>query len=327
MNFELTKSRVVGVDISGNQTTIGIVDIRGNIIAEESMTTLDYPTITAFVNSLCENIVTLAEQHDGLATVRSVGVSAPSANYLTGSIVNAANMPWTGVIPLAVMMRDQLGLAVGVANDAHAAAMGEKVYGAAHGMKNFIIINIGAGLGSCIFSDGHVHLGAEGFAGEIGHTCVVRGGRQCGCGHRGCLETYVNKRGIVETARELLDEQRDTPSLLRSLDHLSPRTIKECCDQGDELAIETYRRTGAMLGLGLANSASVLDPEAIIFTGGISKAGKWLIGPTRETFENLVFPNTRGKVKMLLSILDNRERDMLGASAVAWDVEEYSLFK
>jgi glucokinase len=326
MEIEMIKSRVVGVDISGAKTTIGIVDIRGNVIVEETIKTLEYGSVAEFVNKLCETIITLVERNGGYETIRSVGVSAPSANYITGSIVNAANMPWQGVIPLAAMMRDQLGLAVCVANDAHAAAMGEKVYGSAHGMKNFIIINLGAGMGSCIFSDGHVHLGAGGFAGEIGHTCVKPGGRLCGCGHHGCLETYVNAKGIVKTAHEVLAES-DQPSLMRDLEHLSPRTIKDCCDRGDELAIEVYRRTGEMLGLGLANCATVLDPEAIIFTGGISLAGKWLIGPARETFERLVFPNTRGKVKMLMSILHNGERDMLGASAVAWDVEEYSLFK
>jgi len=326
MKFELIKSRVIGVDISSFRTTIGIVDIRGNIIAEDSVVTSDYSSVEPFVNKLCGTIVALAERNEGLDTIRSVGVSIPSANYLIGSIVNAANLPWRGVIPMAAMMRDQLGLAVGVANNSHAAAMGEKVYGAAHGMKNFLLVDLGVGVGSCIFSEGRVHLGARGFAGEIGHTCLVPGGRQCGCGHLGCLETYVNAKGIVVTARELMEES-DKPSLMREEPELTPKKITEFCNQGDELAIEVYRRTGHALGIGLANSASVLDPEAIIFAGGISNAGKWLIGPARETFEELVFPNTRGKVKMLKSILSDSEREMLGASAVAWEVEEYSLFK
>lgn len=326
MELELIKSRVIGVDIRSNRTTIGIVDIRGNVIAEESFPTQENESIGTFSDRLCKTIIALAERNGGLDTIRSVGVSVSSANYIMGSIVNAANMPWRGVIPLAAMLRDQLGLAVGVANTPHAAAMGEKVYGSAHGMKNFVLVNIGAGLGSCIFSEGHVHLGANGFAGEIGHTCLIPGGRQCGCGNHGCLEAYVNTKGIILTAREVMEET-DKSSLMRSLDHLSPRTIKECCDQGDELAIEVYRRTGRHLAVGLANCASVIDPEAIIFAGGISQAGRWLIGPAREAFEELVFPNTRGKVKMIMSILSDSERDMLGASAVAWDVEEYSLFK
>ena len=326
MNMIQQKTRVVGVDISLERTTYAIVDIRGNIIAIDSFPTLECATANEFVAKLCEAIVMIVEANGGYETIRSVGVSSPSASFLTGSIENAANLPWKGVIPLAALMRDRLGLAVGVANDAHAAAMGEKVYGSAHGMNDFVVVSIGMGLGSCFFSNGRVHLGADGYAGEFGHTCGVVDGRQCGCGHKGCLETYVNGKGIVQTARELMEES-DKPSLMRSLDNLTARTIKECCDQGDELAIEVYRRTGHILGMGLANYASIVNPEAIILTGGVSKAGEWLLGPVHEVFERHVFPNMKGKVKLLISMFDNRERDVLGASAVAWDVMEYSLFK
>jgi glucokinase len=182
------------------------------------------------------------------------------------------------------------------------------------------------GLGSCFFAEGIEHQGQFGYAGEFGHTCVDDNGRQCGCGHRGCLEAYVGAKGIVQTARELMQDS-DKPSLMRSLDKLSPRTIAECCDQGDELAIEVYRRTGYILGLAMANYASIVDPEAIILTGGISHAGKWLVDPMYESFESHVFGNLRGKVKILTSKLNDRERDVLGASALAWSVPEYSLFK
>jgi glucokinase len=193
-------------------------------------------------------------------------------------------------------------------------------------MKDFIVINLGVGLGSCFFSSGHEHQGFQGFAGEIGHTCVVENGRVCGCGKSGCLEAYVGAKGIVRTATEMMEES-DKPSLMRDLEKLTPRTIKECCDKGDEMAIEVYRRTGHMFGLGLANYASIVNPQAIILTGGISHAGKWLLGPTRESFEENVFGNMRGKVKIIVSKLDDRERDVLGASALAWEVPEYSLFK
>lgn len=326
MNLELAKTRVVGVDISLKKTSIGIVDIRGNIIAETQLTTLEYPTLAAYVNTLCDTIVELANNNGRIEMIRSVGISAPSGNFVRGSIVNAPNLPWQGEIPLAALMRDQLGLAVGVANDCHAAAMGEKIYGSAHGMKDFIVLHLGTGLGSCFFSNGQVHLGADGFAGEMGHMCMENNGRQCGCGYRGCLETYVNTNGIIQTAQELMSES-DQPSLMRNLEKLTPRTIADCCDQGDEMAIEVYRKTGEYLGWGLSIYASVLNPEAIIFTGGITRAGKWLIGPTRDTFERLVFHNVRGKTKMYMSMLENHHRDMLGASAVAWDVQEYSLFK
>ena len=320
------KTKVVGVDISNESTTYAIVDIRGNILAEEHFLTSDYPDVNNFVTALSDNIVTLVEANGGYETIRSIGVSSPSASSVSGCIENAANLPWKGIVPLSAMLRDRIGLAVGLSNDAHVSALGEYTFGCAHGMKNFIILSLGVGLGSCFFSAGDDHTGHNGYAGEFGHTCVVNHGRKCGCGHDGCLEAYAGAAGIINTAREILAES-DKPSLMRDLEKMSPRTIKECCDQGDELAIEVYRRTGEILGLGLANYASIVDPEAIILTGGISHAGKWLIDPTCESFEDHVFGNLRGKVKILVSKLDDRERDVLGASALAWSVPEYSLFK
>lgn len=326
MSDSEVKKRVVGVDISLEQTTYALVDVRGNILAKDSFPTLDYPDVNAFVAVLSERIVEFVERNGGYETVRSVGISCPSANFLTGSVAHAANLPWKGVVPLAAMLRDRLGLAVAVGNDAMAIAMGEQAFGSAHGMSDFIVVSLGTGMGSCVFSDGNVCLGYDGFAGEIGHTCVNVNGRQCGCGKIGCLETYTATRGIVTTALELLEES-DKPSLMRQEPNLSPKKIKQFCEQGDELAIETYRRTGEVLGLGLANYASLLDPEAIIFTGGISKAGKWLFEPAKKSFDEHVFHNLRGKVKFLTSDIDDRERDVLGASVLAWKVKEYSLFK
>ena len=320
------KTKVVGVDISNESTTYAIVDIRGNILAEEHFLTSDYPDVNNFVTVLSDKIVTLVEANGGYETIRSIGVSSPSASSVSGCVENAANLPWKGIVPLSAMLRDRIGLAVGLSNDAHVSALGEYTFGCAHGMKNFIILSLGVGLGSCFFSAGDDHTGHNGYAGEFGHTCVVNHGRKCGCGHEGCLEAYAGAAGIINTAREILAES-DKSSLMRDLEKISPRTIKECCDQGDELAIEVYRRTGEILGLGLANYASIVDPEAIILTGGISHAGKWLIDPTCESFEDHVFGNLRGKVKILVSKLDDRERDVLGASALAWSVPEYSLFK
>ena len=320
------KTKVVGVDISNESTTYAIVDIRGNILAEEHFLTSDYPDVNNFVTALSDKIVNLVEANGGYETIRSIGVSSPSASSVSGCIENAANLPWKGIVPLSAMLRDRIGLAVGLSNDAHVSALGEYTFGCAHGMKNFIILSLGVGLGSCFFSAGDDHTGHNGYAGEFGHTCVVNHGRKCGCGHDGCLEAYAGANGIINTAHEVMAES-DKPSLMRELEKISPRTIKECCDQGDELAIEVYRRTGEILGLGLANYASIVDPEAIILTGGISHAGKWLIDPTCQSFEDHVFGNLRGKVKMLVSKLDDRERDVLGASALAWSVPEYSLFK
>ena len=320
------KTRVVGVDISLERTSIGIVDIRGNIIATDCFVSSEHPYIGDYVTVLCEHIMNLVDQNGGYESIRSVGVCAPSGNYRTSSIENAPNMPWKGVVPLAAMLRDRLGMAVALANNAHAMALGEQTFGAAHGMRDFAVISMGHGLGSCFFSNGIVHLGNDGFAGEVGHTCFIPNGRQCGCGKRGCLETYTAANGIVMTAQEVLAE-RTEPSMMRQVERLSPKLIQDLCDQGDELAIETYRRTGYYLGLGLANYASVLNPEAFVFTGGIAQAGKWLFEPANEVFEEHVFHNLQGKVRFLVSNLENRTRNMLGASVLAWGVKEYSLFK
>lgn len=320
------KTRVVGVDISLERTSIGIVDIRGNIIATDCFVSSEHPYIGDYVTVLCEHIMNLVDQNGGYESIRSVGVCAPSGNYRTSSIENAPNMPWKGVVPLAAMLRDRLGMAVALANNAHAMALGEQTFGAAHGMRDFAVISMGHGLGSCFFSNGIVHLGNDGFAGEVGHTCFIPNGRQCGCGKRGCLEAYTAANGIVMTAQEVLAE-RPVPSMMRQVERLSPKLIQDLCEQGDELAIETYRRTGYYLGLGLANYASVLNPEAFVFTGGIAQAGKWLFEPANEVFEEHVFHNLQGKVRFLVSNLENRTRNMLGASVLAWGVKEYSLFK
>ena len=292
------KTKVVGVDISTESTTYAIVDIRGNILAEDSFQTTDYPDVNNFVTALSEKIVMLVEANGGYETIRSIGVSCPSASSVSGCIENAANLPWKGMVPLSAMLRDRLGLAVGLSNDAHISALGEYTFGSAHGMKNFVIVSLGVGVGSCFFSLGNEHQGHLGYAGEFGHTCIVDGGRECACGHKGCVESYVGAVGIVNTAKELMAAS-DAPSLMRDLEKLSPRTIAECCNKGDEMAIEVYRRTGYMLGIGLANYASVIDPEAIILTGGISHAGKWIVDPAYESFESHVFGNLKGKVRIL----------------------------
>ena len=321
------KTRVVGVDIREVKTTYALVDIRGEIIATDYFMTLDYPDVSEYVSVLSEKIIMLVEENGGYDKVRSVGISVPSGNFRTGCIENAANMPWKGVVPMAAMLRDRLGLAVALANDAHVTALGEKAYGSAHGLKDFVVVSIShGGLGSCIFMDGKPHLGVNGFAGEVGHSCVEVNGRECGCGRRGCLETYCSDRGLVKTIEELL-EAEELPSALRGLKNISVQTVTYYCDQGDQLAIEAMRRLGYMLGLGLANYASILNPEAIILTGDMMQAGKWLLKPMRKSFDEHVFHNIQGETRLLVSILKEGERDVLGASALAWDVKEYSLFK
>ena len=320
------KTRVVGVDINVDTTACAVVDIRGNILGQCSFVTSDYNSIGDFVSVLTEHIIQLSEANGGYENIRSVGISIPSGNFKTGCIENAPNLPWKGVVPLAAMLRDQLGMAVALANNAHVMALGEQAFGAAHGMRDFVVVSLGSGMGSCIFSNGNVHLGADGFAGEVGHSCIKPGGRQCGCGKQGCLETYTACRGILTTAKEVMEESPE-PSKMRMVEQLTPKIIAEFCEQGDALAIETYRRTGYMLGVGLANYASVVNPEAFIFAGPISKAGRWLLEPASNSFEDHVFHNLEGKVKLVLSTIDDDVRNVLGASVLAWEVKEYSLFK
>jgi glucokinase len=321
------KTRVVGVDIREVRTTYAVVDIRGEIIAMDYFMTIDYPDISDYVSALSEKIIMLVEENGGYEMIRSIGMSAPSGNFMTGCIENAANMPWKGVVPLAAMLRDRLGLAVALANDAHVTALGEKAFGSAHGLKDFVVVSIShGGLGSCIFMDGKPHLGVNGFAGEVGHSCVEVGGRECGCGRRGCLETYCSDKGLVKTVEELLQAE-ELPSALKGLKNISVESVAYYCDQGDQVAIEAMRRLGFMLGLGLANYASILNPEAIILTGDMMQAGKWLLKPMRKSFDEHVFHNIQGETRLLVSILKEGERDVLGASALAWDVKEYSLFK
>lgn len=321
------KTRVIGIDIGIENTTIAVVDLRGTILAKEYFRTKDYPTLNNYVEALSERIIMVAEANGGYEVVRSVGISAPNGNFVTGCIENAVNLPWKGVLPLAAVLRDRIGLAVAVGNDAHVTAMGEFVYGIAHGMENFIVVSLGQeGVGSCIFSNGLPHLGTGGFAGELGHVCVVDGGRPCNCGRKGCLEEYVSAQGLILTANELLAAS-DQPSLMRDLPELTPLTIGECCDKGDALALEAYQQVGFYLGLALANFATVVNPTAIILTGEMIEAAKWFMEPMERSFDEHVFGNIRGKVKLLVSVLNNQERDVLGAGALAWAVKEYSLFK
>lgn len=321
------KTRVFGVDLSLEVTTYALVNIRGKVIAKDSFATLDYDDINDFVSALYDRLIRMAEENGGLELIRSIGISAPSANFKTGCIENASNLPWKGVVPLAAMLRDRLGLAVAVGNDGHVTALGELTYGSAHGMKNFIVMTFThGGVGSSIFISGRPHLGANGFAGEIGHTCIVPDGRQCGCGSRGCLETYVSVYGMVQTARDLLKES-DVPSLMRNIENINVQSLLFCCQKGDTIALEAVRRSGVILGRALANYASVLNPEAIILTGDILQFVEWLMPSVRQTIEENVFHNLRGRVRILASILDEENRTLLGASALAWDVKEYSLFK
>ena len=321
------KSKVIGINVDTATTAIAVVDLRGNILAQDSIPTQNFPNVNNFVEALSERVVMLAENNGGYENIRSVGMCAPSANYLTGCIENAANMPWKGIVPIAAMLRDSIGLAVALGNDAHVTALGEWAYGVAHGMDNFIVVTlVGSGLGSCFFSNGQAHLGCDGFAGEFGHTCIEDGGRQCSCGRKGCLEEYVSTRGIIQTARDLM-EASDAPSTLRQLPELTLDAIAACADQGDEMAKEVWKRTAEILGRALSNYASVINPEAIVLTGMLINYVDRMWPAMEKAFLENVFGNIRDKVKVVVSKINDHERNVLGASALAWKVKEYSLFK
>ncbi len=327
MSENTIKRHVVGIDVSPEVTTYAVVDIQGGIQAKESFRTTDYPNVNEYVSALSEKIIMLVEQHGGYENIRSVGVSAPSGNFMTGSMENASNMPWKGRVPLAALLRDRLGLAVALGNDAHVTAVGEKAFGAARGFKNFIVITCShGGVGSCIFLDNRPHLGADGFAGEFGHLCIIEGGRQCSCGQRGCVEEYASARGLAKTAQEILDTT-GKPSVLRGVENITPQVIADACEQGDEVALETFRQTSRLLGCALATYAALVDPEAIILTGDMTSYSKWMMDELQSSFEANIFPNLKGRISLLISPLNNSERDVLGASALAWEVKEYSLFK
>ena len=328
MQFEETiKTRVIGVDIDIEDTTIAIIDISGNIIAKDRFCITDYLKASEFVSALSERIMLLAEANGGYETIRSVGISCASANFLTGCIENAANMPWKGRVPLAAMLRDRLGLAVALGNYGHVTGLGEHAFGSAHGMKDFVVVSLGhGGLGSCIFSSGQPHLGFNGFAGEVGHACVEPNGRLCGCGRRGCLEEYTTAKGMAQTARELL-AATSAPSLLRGVERITPSLLADACSKGDVVAKQVLYQAGTYLGIGLANYASILNPEAIILTGDIREVGHWMTDSIIESFEMHVFSNIRDHVRLMISILNEDDRSVLGAGALAWEVKEYSLFK
>lgn len=317
----MAKDYVVGVDIGGQSVKIGLVDRLGAISKRKVFSSLEFGADDAakFLDKLCESITELVSEV-GMDTVQGIGIGAPDGNYYSGTIEDAVNLPWARgrVIPVRQYLSDKLGVPVTVTNDANAAAEGEMIYGNAKGMKNFIEITLGTGVGSGIVIDGKVVYGSDGFAGELGHTTSVRhGGRVCGCGKTGCLETYASSGGMCRTAREMLD-MMDTPSILRSIDKFSSRDVYDAAVQGDMIAINTFKYTGKKLGEKFADFIAFSAPEAIILFGGGAKAGKFLLEPCLEAMEENVVHLWKGKVKLLTSGLPESDAAILGAGALAW---------
>ena len=319
----MSKPYVVGIDIGGTNTVFGIVDARGNVLASGSIKTQKYAAIGDYVNDLYNELTRLLDQENVADQIAGIGVGAPNANYFTGNIEAAANLPWKGVIPFAQMLRDKFGIPVSITNDANAAAIGEMTYGAARGIKDFIMITLGTGVGSGIVINGQLVYGHDGNAGELGHVIVRRNnGRLCGCGRTGCLEAYASATGVARTAREFLELRNDS-SVLRQIpiQDITSKDVYDAATSGDKLAQEIFEYTGTILGETFADFVAFSSPKAIILFGGLSKSGELIMRPIREALEKNLLTIYKGKVQVLLSELKESDAAVLGASALGWEAK------
>ncbi len=313
------KDVVAGIDIGGTNTIFGLVDRLGNVLAEERLLTTDYPEISNFIAALDSSIKKMIAGTPGLK-LEAVGIGAPNANYHKGTIELAPNLAWKGIVPLADYMKEKVKVPVIVTNDANAAAMGEMIFGGAKNMKDFIVLTLGTGLGSGIVINGDLVYGRTGFAGELGHTIIVPGGRDCGCGRQGCYETYASASGLVRTVLNLLSEMREESSL-RGIppSELTSKKIVEEALKNDPVALEAIDYTAEMLALGIVNAIVFSSPEAVFLFGGLVKAGELLLAPVREYVDKNVMPVFRGTVKVLASGVPESNAAVLGAAALAWN--------
>ena len=319
----MSKPYVVGIDIGGTNTVFGIVDARGVVIASSSIKTLKHSDVNAYLDELYNEVTRLLVANDAVDKVHGIGIGAPNANYYTGMIEKLVNIPWPTPLPLAQMVSDKFGIPVAITNDANAAAIGEMTYGAARGLKDFIMITLGTGVGSGIVINGQLVYGHVGFAGELGHTIMKRNnGRLCGCGRTGCLEAYCSASGVARTAREFL-EIRTEPSALRTIpiEAITSKDVYDAAVAGDKLANEIFEYTGNILGEAFAEFTVFSSPQAIILFGGLAKSGELLLRPLRESMEKNMYPAFKGKVQILLSELKDADAAVLGASALGWEAK------
>lgn len=322
---EMMKPYVIGLDLGGTNSVFGIVDSRGEIKATTAIKTQGYDKVEDYVDAAVEALKVIIDQVGGLGTIKAMGIGAPNGNFYTGTIEFAPNLSWgrTGIVPLADMFSKRLeNTPVGLTNDANAAAIGEMTYGVARGMKNFIVLTLGTGVGSGIVVNGQMVYGSDGFAGELGHMIVrPHEGRMCGCGRKGCLEAYCSATGVARSAREFLKES-DEPSLLRDInaDDITALDVSIAAGKGDALANRVYDFTGKLLGEACANFMTFSSPEAFIFFGGLTKAGDLLMKPLIESYNDTVLPIYKNKAKFLISGLEGSSAAVLGASAVGWEL-------
>ncbi|MFZ9213680.1 MAG: ROK family protein [Sediminibacterium sp.] len=313
----------IGIDIGGTGTKFGIVDRVGNVLFSSEISTRKHSDVNTFIDELYTELSKLIDNVGGIGRIKGIGVGAPNGNYYTGTIEYAPNLPWKGIIPLARMMEDKFKIPVVLTNDANAAAIGEMMYGAAQGMKDFIMITLGTGVGSGIVANGKLVYGHDGFAGELGHTTIIPNGRlHEGTGKRGSLESYASATGVRLTTLEILEKSTE-PSSLRSVptDQIDSKKVYEAAIAGDAVAKEIFESTGTILGAALANFVMFSSPEAIILFGGLTKAGDLILKPTRESMEANLIQIFQNKVKILVSHLKESDAAILGASALAWDLK------
>lgn len=314
---------VVGIDVGGQTTKLGVVDARGAVLAQTVIRTDTHAEIEPYIADLAVALNKVIAEAGVEGQVKGIGVGAPNGNYYTGTIENAVNLSWGGTktIEFAKLLSEAMnGLPVALTNDANAAAVGEMTYGAARGMKNFIMITLGTGVGSGIVINGDVVYGHDGFAGELGHTAAVRSnGRTCNCGKTGCLETYASATGVARTAREWL-ELSDEPSVLRNLDSIASKDVFDAAKEGDKLALKIFEFTGKILGRSFADFIAFSSPEAIVLFGGLARAKEFLTAPIEEAMNSNVLPLWRNKVKIVYSQLKESDAAILGASALAWEL-------
>ena len=321
----MQKPYVVGIDIGGTNTVFGIVDARGSVLATSSIKTQKHVFLEDYIKELYQELSKLIKENTDISKIKGIGIGAPNANYFTGNIEQAPNLPWKGIIPFAKKINEKFDLPVAITNDANAAAIGEMIYGAARGMKDFIMITLGTGVGSGIVSNGSLVYGNDGFAGELGHTTMRRNnGRLCGCGLTGCLEAYASATGVARSACEFLETQKDLKSRLRDIpaEEITSKDVFDAAVAGDKLAQDVFTFTGQILGEAFADFVKFSSPEAIIMFGGLSKAGELLLRPIRESMEKNLMPIFRDKVKLLFSELKESDAAVLGASALAWEIKE-----
>lgn len=320
----MSKPFVVGIDIGGTNTVFGIVDARGTVIATGSIKTRKHSNINDYIEELHGELSKLIVASDAEDKIAGIGIGAPNANYFTGEIADGVNLPWPTPIPLADLVSSKFGIPVAITNDANAAAIGEMTYGVARGMKDFIMITLGTGVGSGIVVNGQMVYGHDGFAGELGHVIMKRNnGRMCGCGRTGCLETYASATGVARTAREFLESHAGEPSILRALDidSITSKDVYDAAIAGDKMAKDIFEFTGNILGEALADFISFSSPEAIVLFGGLAKSGDLLMKPLKESMEKNTMPVFKGKVKLLLSELKESDAAVLGASALGWEAK------